>query len=83
LGTATEAITTGADWRILAVGNPGDNASEFARIGLREPGWHTLRISAYDSPNLTGEKVQPAAAAKPVSRPWVEDKLAGSGETNR
>ncbi len=82
LWTATEAITTGEDCRILAIGNPDDNSSEFARVCLRDPGWHTIKISAYDSPNLTGEKVADAARETLVSRSWVEDKLTRWGETN-
>ena len=48
LWTAAEAITTGEDCRMVAIGNPDDNSSEFARVCLRDQGWHTIRISAFD-----------------------------------
>lgn len=82
LWTAGEAITTGVDCRMVAIGNPDDNSSEFARVCLRDPGWHAIRISAYDSPNLTGEQVPEGIAKVLISREWVDDKRARWGETN-
>jgi hypothetical protein len=81
LWTAVEAITTGRDCRILAIGNPDDASSEFARI-CTDPGWHTMRISAFDSPNLTGEQVPDELSEVLVSREWVEDRRARWGEDN-
>lgn len=82
LWTAGEAITTGEDCRMVAIGNPDDNSSEFARVCLRDPGWHTIRISAFDSPNLSGEPVPDAIAKVLISQAWVEDKRQRWGETN-
>lgn len=81
LWTASEAITTGADCRILAIGNPDDNASEFARV-CKDRGWKTVQVSAYDTPNLTGEDVPQVVRDNLVSREWVEDKRLRWGETN-
>jgi hypothetical protein len=81
LWTAAESVTTGADCRILAIGNPDDNSSTFATV-CGDPGWHSIRISAYDSPNLTGEDVPNELRHVLVSREWVEDKRDRWGETN-
>lgn len=82
LWTAGEAITTGADCRMLAIGNPDNNASEFARVCTRDPGWHPVKISAFDSPNLTGETIPDPVKAVLVSAEWVEDKQLRWGPTN-
>lgn len=82
LWTAAEAITTGSECRILAIGNPDDNSSEFARVCTQDVGWHTIHISAFDTPNLTGEIVPDAVRKVVISKEWVEDKLKRWGATN-
>lgn len=64
LWTAVEAITTNADCRILAVGNPDDPATEFASVCKPGSGWNVIRISGLETPNMTGERVaeQPGLA---------------------
>lgn len=74
LWDAAESLMTNQGCRILAIGNPDDNSSFFHRVCTTEPGWNVIRISAYDTPNLTGEPVPPDLAARLVSREWVEDK---------
>lgn len=75
LWTAAESLATNDDSRILAIGNPDDNASHFAHVCQRDRGWRTVKISAYDSPNLTGEPVSESLRQLLVSRSWVADKL--------
>jgi hypothetical protein len=64
LWTAVEAITTNADCRILAVGNPDDPATEFATVCKPGSGWNVIRISGLETPNFTPERVaeQPGLA---------------------
>lgn len=81
LWVAIDAITTGDDCKILAIGNPDDSASEFARI-CQDPDWHTIRISAFDTPNFTGEDVPDELHHVLVSKAWVEDKRRRWGEEN-
>lgn len=54
--TGAEAITTASFDRILTVGNPDDPNTEFGRI-YREgkEDWNLITVSAFDSPNFTGE----------------------------
>lgn len=56
LWIAALAITTGRHCRILAIGNPDDPSSYFAKVCKPGSGWHTIKISVLDSPNFTGEK---------------------------
>lgn len=82
LWVAADALTTNTDCRILAIGNPDNPASEFRRVCTPGSGWHVIGISAFDSPNLTGERVPSAVAQALVSRGWVEEKRAEWGEDN-
>jgi hypothetical protein len=41
-----------------------------------------MAISAFDSPNLTGEQVPPEMAAALVGQEWVEEKAREWGEEN-
>lgn len=85
LWTATEAITTGAECRVFAVGNPTDNASQFARL-RNSPIWKTDRITTFDTPNFTGEiesfptDLREQARAEFPSKAWQEDALRDWGE---
>jgi len=54
--TGAEAITTAAFDRILTVGNPDDPNTEFGRIFREgENLWNLITVSAFDTPNFTGE----------------------------
>lgn len=77
--TAANAIATGENCRILAVGNPDDPGSQFARVCASER-WNTIRISAFDSPNFTDEPVPDDLRPMLVSRSYEEDMRAEYGE---
>ena len=81
LWTAAENITTTDNSRILAIGNPDNSGSKFAQVcqpGYK--GWAQFRISAFDSPNFTGEPVPAAVSAALVTRGWQLDRLDDWGE---
>ena len=82
LWVAADALTTNADCRMLAIGNPDNPASYFRKVCTPGSGWHTIGISAFDSPNLSGEKVPEKVALSLVSREWVEEKRREWGEDN-
>lgn len=82
LWVAADALTTNADCRMLAIGNPDNPASHFKKVCTPGSGWHTIGISAFDSPNLSGEEVPEKVALSLVSREWVEEKRAEWGEDN-
>lgn len=73
LWTAVDALVTNDDCRILAIGNPDNPLSHFARVCADTVGWNVITISAFDSPNFTGEPVSARLAAQLVSPTWVED----------
>jgi hypothetical protein len=82
LWIAADALTTNADCRILAIGNPDNPAAHFRKVCMPGSGWNTISVSAFDSPNLTGEKVPNDLAMALVSRDWVEEKRREWGEDN-
>lgn len=57
LWTAVEAITTNADCRILAIGNPDDPSTEFSSVCKPGSGWNVIRINGLETPNFTPEQV--------------------------
>lgn len=82
LWTAFEAVATGSNCRQLAIGNPDDPTTEFANVCKPGSGWNVVRISAFDSPNLTGEEVPDILKEVLVSKEWVEDKKTRWGEAS-
>lgn len=82
LWVGAEAITTGPWCRILAIGNPDNSASHFYKVSQPGSGWNAIRISAFDTPNFTGEPVPEKVAVSLVSREWAEEKKQEWGEEN-
>lgn len=75
LWNAVETVTTTDNCRILAIGNPDNPGSHFARVCRPEhPGWVKHKISVFDSPNFTGEKVPREVAGALVSPMWEQDR---------
>ena len=74
LFTAAEAIVTNTDCRILVIGNPDDPGTEFGEVCKPGSGYNVIKISAFDTPNFTGEPVPDPLPSLLVSRDWVEDK---------
>lgn len=77
--TAANAIATGENCRILAVGNPDDPGSQFARVCASDR-WNMIRISAFDSPNFTDEPVPEDLRPMLVSRSYEEEMRLEYGE---
>lgn len=82
LWIGAEAITTGPWCRILAIGNPDNAATHFFKVSQPGSGWNAVRISAYDTPNFTGERVPETVAVSLISREWVEEKQREWGTEN-
>lgn len=82
LWLAADALTTNSECRLFAIGNPDNPASHFRKVCAPGSGWHSIGISAFDSPNLTGEQVPADVAAALVGREWVEEKAAEWGIDN-
>ena len=81
LWIGANAVTTNEHARILAIGNPDNLHTAFHRRFIdreRFQDWKTISISAYDSPNLTGEIIHPdpeidrSIKSHLVQKDWVE-----------
>lgn len=79
---AIEALTTNEGCAVLAIGNPDDPTSHFRKINEPGSGWEVIRISAFDSPNLTGEPVSERLGRMLISRQWAEEKAVEWGVDN-
>jgi len=80
LWDAADTLIPNESSRILAIGNPDDPTSEFAKICRPGTDWNKIRISAFDSPNFTGEEVPEAVRDLLISPTWVEEKKKKWGE---
>jgi hypothetical protein len=95
LWTAMDTINTADQDRLLAIGNPDDPSSEFAKrcdagtgsakqAGQRYRTRHAtvIPIDAFATPNLTGEAVPEAVKRSLISRSTVEQWRDQWGEDN-
>jgi hypothetical protein len=80
LWNAVKTLMTNENARVLAIGNPDDPGSEFAQVCKPGSGWNVITISAFDTPNFTGEYVPPDVAENLVTPMWVEDRKKDWGE---
>ena len=80
LYTAAEAVTTTADSRVLAIGNPDRRGTEFHRIFREDDTWNKIHISAFDTPNFTGEVVPEELKPLLIQPSWVERQKVAWGE---
>lgn len=82
LWEGAEGLLSNDDARILAIGNPVNPQSEFAENCKPGSGWHVIQISAFDTPNFTGEQVPATLKPNLVGPVWVEEKKRRWGVDN-
>lgn len=71
---AADGFLTAEGAKVLLVGNPTKIGGQFHRAFTQEKArWSQIHISAFDSPNLTGEKVPPEVSRALVTREWIDD----------
>lgn len=80
LWDAVEGLVTNKYARMLAIGNPDDPASQFAKVCAPGSGWNVISIDAFDTPNFTGEEVPEALSDMLTSQIWVEERRKRWGE---
>lgn len=80
LYTATEAVTNTEGARVLAIGNPDSRGTPFHKIFREDPTWHKIKISAFDTPNFTGEQISEELKPLLIQREWVERQKISWGE---
>lgn len=80
LWEAVDSLATNEFARVLAIGNPDDPASEFAKKCAPGSGWNVIHISVFDSPNFTGEPIPPGLEHDLTGPTWVEERKNDWGE---
>lgn len=79
---ALETLLTNDYARMLAIGNPDDPASHFETVCRPGSGYNVIPISAYDTPNFTGEFVPTDVAEVLVTPLWVDERKKKWGVTS-
>lgn len=82
LWEAADSLIANDDSRFLCIGNPDEPESEFHTICKPGSGWHVIQISAFDTPNFTGETIPDRLRPLLVGKLWVEEKRKKWGEEN-
>ncbi len=77
---AAETLASNEGSHILAIGNPDDPLSRFAKVCAPGSGWHSIKIDGLDSPNFTGEEVPEDLKKGLLSPVWVEECRRTWGE---
>ena len=80
LWTAVASIATQPTNRILAIGNPDDPASHFAKLFEPESTWNQITISAFDTPAFTGEVVPQEITDNLIGPEFVAEAASDWGE---
>lgn len=80
LWLAANSLASNENSRILAIGNPDDPGAHFAEVCKPGSGWNVIQISAFDSPNFTGEEVPRDLRALLVSQTYVDEMAHDCGE---
>ena len=71
---AVDAITSGGDARILAIGNPTDTGTAFHGACQPGSGWKVIQIGAKDTPNFTGEWIPNKLKDALPNKAWFQEK---------
>ncbi len=70
---AIEGVLAGGETRLLLISNPlRTSGSFYDAFHAQRDHWTTITLSAFDTPNLTGEKVPREVRKRLVSKRWVE-----------
>ena len=78
---AGEGYMTSEGAKLLMIGNPTRPDGQFYKSHHSErQSYNTIHISAFDSPNFTGEKVPEEVARHLIGPTWVEEKRKAWGE---
>ena len=71
---ALDSMTANENSKKLMIGNPDDPTGEFYEACLPGSGWNVIHISAFDSPNFTGEELPKEIKDELIGFSYVEEK---------
>lgn len=74
LHEAAESLIANDESKIVMIGNPDDPTGEFFEASKPGSGWNVISISAFDSPNFTGEHLPIPVLRQLIGRVYVEEK---------
>jgi hypothetical protein len=60
--------------KILMIGNPDDPSGEYFEASKPGSGWNVIQVSAFDSPNFTGEDLPEIVKSQLIGKTYVEEK---------
>jgi hypothetical protein len=70
---AGDSLIANDNGKAVATGNPDDPATNFHEICKPGSGWHVIEVSAFDTPNFTGEPVPALLKDVLIGKTYVED----------
>lgn len=74
LWNALDSLMANDNSKILEIGNPDDPSGEFYQHCRPGSGYHVITISAFDSPNFTGEPLPQRITRELIGHTYVEEK---------
>lgn len=77
---AANSLASNQFSRLAVIGNPDDPDSHFAKICEPGSGWSVIHISAFDTPNFTGEYAPESVKENLVGTLYVEEMRQDVGE---
>lgn len=80
LWEAASTLATNENSRILAIGNPDDPTSHFAKMCAPGSEYNVIQVSVFDTPNFTGEKVPQLLTDSLVGQTYLDDARRDYGE---
>lgn len=76
LWDALDSLMANDNSKMLAIGNPDDPTGEFYEACKPGSGYNVVHVSAFDSPNFTGEPMPESVTRQLIGRTYVEEKRA-------
>jgi hypothetical protein len=74
LHEAAGSLIANDESKILMIGNPDDPNGEYFEASKPGSGWNVISISAFDSPNFTGEILPESVLRQLIGKTYVEEK---------
>jgi hypothetical protein len=78
--TAASSLAANENSRILAIGNPDDPTSHFAKVCTPGSGWNVVQVDGLESPNFTDEPIPDELRDLLLSRVYVQESAEDWGE---